>query len=177
VLALGPGLPGAASEIDALARLYPSARRLVGAKATAAATAKAMDGAAQAHIACHGSFRADNPLFSALRLADGPLTLYDLEALDRAPRLVVLSACDVGLSGVLPGDELRGLATALLGLGTNTIVASVTPVPDEVVGALMVAFHEQLKAGRSPAEALASAERDLDAEPGAGGGFVCLGAG
>ena len=29
------------------------------------------------HIASHGSFRSDNPLFSAVRLADSYLSVYD----------------------------------------------------------------------------------------------------
>ena len=92
----------------------------------------ALDGAAVAHIACHGEFRADNPLFSHLQLIDGPLTVYDLSALRRPPSLLVLSACDAGLSAVHPGDELQGLSTALLGLGASAVVASLGPVDDVV---------------------------------------------
>ena len=63
----------------------------------------ALDGAELAHIAAHGHFRADNPLFSSLELHDGPLTVHDLEGLRRAPRQVVLSACESGLPTVHPG--------------------------------------------------------------------------
>ena len=50
----------------------------------------------RAHLACHGSFRADNPLFSSLLLADGGLTVHDVESLGAGPRELVLSACDSG---------------------------------------------------------------------------------
>jgi len=42
------------------------------------------------------------------------VTVYDLEALGHAPSTLILSACESGLSGVRPGDELMGLASVLL---------------------------------------------------------------
>jgi hypothetical protein len=42
--------------------------------------------------------------FSLLQLADGRLTVYDLQALGRAPTTLVLSACESGLSSVSPGQ-------------------------------------------------------------------------
>ena len=172
VLVAGPRLDHARPEVRRLARRYRDATVLVGAAATAAATAAALDGAALAHVAAHGRFRADNPQFSALDLADGPLTVYDLERLRRPPRVLVLSACDSGLSQVRPGDELMGLAAAVLGRGTSSIVASVVPVPDDGTASLMSALHGRLLAGESPAPALAAAAAATEVE-----GFVCLGAG
>ena len=64
--------------------------------ATAARVLNAIDGARLVHIAAHGTFRADSPLFSALQLDDGPLTVYDLERLRRGPHHLVLSSCDSG---------------------------------------------------------------------------------
>ena len=54
-------------------------------EATVAAVTEALDGARVAHIACHGSFRADSPLFSSLELSDGALNVYELQRL-RRPR-------------------------------------------------------------------------------------------
>lgn len=65
---------------------------------------------------CHALFRADNPLFSALQLADGPLTVYDLERLRAAPRDMILSACDDGVSAVRPGDEPAAALAAAQGI-------------------------------------------------------------
>jgi len=45
------------------------------------------------------------------------------ETLDSTPRLLILSACDSGLSAVRPGDELMGLAAAFLTLGTRSLVS------------------------------------------------------
>ncbi|MEU7529688.1 CHAT domain-containing tetratricopeptide repeat protein [Saccharothrix sp. NPDC042600] len=180
VLAAGPRLPAAPTEITAISPLARGASVLVGPAATVDAVASAMDGAPLAHVAAHGSFRADNPLFSALELADGPLTVYDLERLRTPPARVVLSACDSGLSAVRPGDELMGFTAALLGLGTRTLIAPVVPVPAEVTTPLMVDLHRRLGEGQPPAVALAGARAAHvdagDAEFAAGVGFLCFGA-
>jgi CHAT domain-containing protein len=172
-LAHGPSLPHAEDEIAALAKLYPDARPLQGPEATAEAVAASWDGAWLAHLAAHGKFRRDNPLFSNLELADGPLTVYDLESLRRAPRLLILSACDSALSGIHPGDELMGVASALLALGSKTLIASVAPVDDEYTRTLMTALHTELGTDIRPAHALARAQADHPEAP----AFICLGAG
>jgi hypothetical protein len=172
-LVAGPGLEHAAAEVRAIAAGYPGATVLAGAAATTAAVAAALGRARGAHVAAHGQFRADNPLFSALVLRDGPLTAYDIEALPRVPSELVLSACDAGSSAVRPGDELMGLAAAFLGIGARVLVASVVPVADGDARTLMLALHAALRAGEAPAHALARARR----ETGVGAGFVCMGAG
>ena len=137
-----------------------------------------------AHLAAHGHFRADNPMFSELQFADGPLTVYDLERLAIPPRHIVLAACDSGLASVGSGDELIGLAAALLAMGSITLVASVIPVPDEASRALMLPYHRHLKAGHPAPEALQLARAETtesEETPAAAGiaaaGFVCFGAG
>jgi len=173
VIAAGPDLEHAAAEVTELGTAYARATILAGTSATAAAVCGALDGATGAHLAAHGRFRADNPLFSSLRLHDGPLTVYDIEGLERVPAQIVLSACDIGTSAVRPGDELMGLATAFLGIGTAAVVAAVVPVSDTATRRLMAALHAELRGGAAPATALARAR----AATGAGAGFVCFGAG
>jgi hypothetical protein len=181
LLAAGPGLSEAAAEVRALARRHGAAIALLGENAGVEAVAAALETAARAHIASHGTFRADNPLFSSLQLADGPLTVYDIERLRAAPRDMILSACDGGVTAVRPGDELMGFSGALLALGTSALVASVVAVPDEPTHRLMLALHERLDAGEEPAQALAGARAatlgDDDADYVTAAGFVCFGAG
>ena len=179
VLVSGPEVPHGAAEVERLRALYPGATHLSGPDATAAAVARALDGADLAHVAAHGTFRADQPLLSSLRFADGPLTVYDLEGLQAAPRLIVLASCDVGLSTILPGDELMGLAACLLAQGTATLVAPVLPVPDAVTDPVMLAFHRRLRAGQGPADALAAVQLELPAGLSrlTAAAFLCLGAG
>jgi tetratricopeptide (TPR) repeat protein len=171
VLVAGPNLEHAEPEVAALARLYGSPQVLSGPEATADGVRQTMDGAELVHIAAHGHFRADNPQFSAIELADGPLTVYDLERVHRGPRRLVLSACDSGLSAVHAGDELMGLAGAVFSLGTSTLIASVVPVADDDAMALMVELHRELCAGATPAHALARAQLRVQVD-----GFVCFGA-
>jgi CHAT domain-containing protein len=172
VLVSGPHLRHADPEVRELAKLRPGATVLRGDKATARATLKALDGAALAHLACHGRFRADSPLFSSLELADGPLNVYELQQIRRAPEVVILSACDLAVSGVQAGNEILGLAGALLGMGTRTIVASTVAASDAAAYRLMVDFHKRLLEGLSPAAALALAQTRSPER-----GFVCLGDG
>ncbi|MGH3794709.1 MAG: CHAT domain-containing protein [Pseudonocardiaceae bacterium] len=189
LVAAGPDLPGAQAEVEAVARVYgdtptgPSGAvtTLSGAAATVQAVGAALGGTSVAHLAAHGQIRGDNPLFSSLRLADGPLTVYDLERLDGVPHTVVLAACDAGRSVIRAGDEPLGLSAAFLGMGTRQLVAPVVPVPDGATVELMTAFHQLLARGCGAAEALTRAQRQCAAGPlatrAAAAGFVCTGGG
>jgi tetratricopeptide (TPR) repeat protein len=177
VLVAGPQPPQAPAEVATLAALMPGVRVLSGSRSRTRSVLEALDGAGIGHIATHGEFRADNPLFSHLLMADGPLTVHDLSTMERAPELLVLSACDTGLSAVHPGDELMGLSAALLGLGTRTIIATIGPVDDEVTGAFMIDVYRRLSSGAAPAVALAEAQATAtDEARTTTHSFVCLGA-
>ena len=177
VLVAGPRLRHATVELAALGGLYSRPVTLAGRQATVAAVMRALDGATVAHLACHGHFRSDSPLFSSLELADGPLNAYELQRLRRPPQLIVLSACDLGTSDTRPGDELLGFAAALIGMGTRTIIASVVAVPDLEAKRLMISLHGHLTAGDSPSVALAKAQEGLSPRGYGQAGFVCLGTG
>lgn len=179
VLVAGPDLQYAVREVAAIARRHPTAIRLTGRRATSEAVAQAVDGADLAHLAAHGRFRADNPLFSCVQLADGPVTVYDMETLERPPRTLVLSACDSGLSDAHPGDEVMGFVASVLAMGTRTVVASICPVPDDATRRLMLAFHNGIAEGLGPAAALSAGQQQLmDRSPrdlAVAAGFVCFG--
>ncbi len=176
----GPELPGAQREADAVAGIYGTTA-LLGESATAEATNTALATVDLAHLATHGRMSAENPLFSSLVLADGPLMVYDIERLARVPATVVLAACDTGRHLVWAGDELLGLTATFLARGARQLVAPVIPVPDVETAPLMVEFHRRFAAGRSAAEALSYAQAAVaDGDPvttAAAAGFVCIGAG
>ena len=157
VLAHGPDLPQAEIEVTELAAAYGKATVLRGEAATVARVLRALDGVRLGHVAAHGRFRADSPMFSALLLADGPLTVHDLERLARPPGRLVLASCDTGVGRAHRGDEVLGLATALLGLGTSGLVAPVVPVADDASRLLMLDLHDGLRAGEDLGTALARA--------------------
>ncbi len=144
VLVVGPGLASGGAEVPLVAADHPDAVVLSNGSATVERCLSAMDGAALVHVAAHGRLRADNPMFSALELDDGPLTVHDFERLQRAPRRFVLSACDSGVMVPVGANELLGLATALMSVGTEGILSSVAPVNDEATAELMVHLHREL---------------------------------
>jgi tetratricopeptide (TPR) repeat protein len=154
VLVGGPRLATGGAEVRHLAAQYPDALVLADGGAIAEHVMAAMDGAWLVHMAAHGTFRADSPLFSAIELDDGPLTVYDLERLKRAPHLVVLSSCSSAVGVAVGADELLGLVSALISLGSAGVVASVVPVNDPATVSLMIALHDHLRAGSGLAEAL-----------------------
>jgi tetratricopeptide (TPR) repeat protein len=146
-LVAGPGLPGAVEEVRALRPLHPTATALVPPESTVEATAELMHRADLVHLACHGHLRSDNPLFSALELSDGPLTLYEMFARGLAPRRVILAACDSGVERSYEGDEVLGFVSALMARGAAGVVASGVPVPDGACVVAMTALHERLARG------------------------------
>jgi tetratricopeptide (TPR) repeat protein len=152
-LVVGPGLATGDAEAAQLAQFHPQPRILVGGAATVPDTLSALDGAWLGHIAAHGTFRADSPLFSCLHLHDGPLTIHDLDRLRQPPHLVILSACDTAVSAPVGSDEVLGLVTGLLGLGVAGVLASVVPVNDAATVPVMLSVHRALRDGSSLAEA------------------------
>ncbi|MFD3825043.1 CHAT domain-containing protein [Streptomyces sp. NPDC058625] len=161
VLVRGPGLATGGAEVPELAGRYGGARVLEEDDARVERVLEELDGAELAHIAAHGEFRADGPLFSSLRMADGPLIVHDFERLDRSPYRIILPCCDTARFASVGADELLGLVTALLPLGTAGVVACSAPVNDAAVVPLMLALHKGLDAGLSLAQALRDARASL----------------
>ncbi|MFI6831684.1 CHAT domain-containing protein [Kribbella sp. NPDC050241] len=164
-LVAGPGLRSGDDELRQIRGNYPTADVLADGQATADKTLAALDGAWTAHIAAHGRLRRDNPLFSAFALDDGPLTLYDLGRLRRAPLRLVLSSCESGVAAPIGADELLGAVSALVPLGTASLLASVVPVNDNATAGLMVDFHQHLRAGDSFGVALQKARAGVGDDP------------
>ena len=164
-LICGPGLRHAEREIRTIAPRYPDAVTLHGPTATVRSALAALDGAPVAHIAAHGDFRADNPMFSSIWLADGPLTVHDLQRLHRAPHRLVLACCDTGAVVSAGADEMLGMLSALLPLGTAGMLAVPIPVPDDAAVALAAFVHDRLAESCTLGEALREARQELRADP------------
>jgi tetratricopeptide (TPR) repeat protein len=178
-LVAGPGLATKAAEVEPLRSRYPEAVTLGHGNATADQVLSALDGAWLAHIAAHGTFRADNPMFSSMLLDDGPLIVHDFERLGRAPYQLILAGCDSGTAAPVGADELLGLVSSLVPLGAAGVVASIMPVNDLAVLPLMLALHDALQPGTKLPEALLAMRRAAGDDPRAEAtahSFMALGA-
>ncbi len=124
------------------------------------------------HLACHGYFRGDEPIFSHLVLADdegkaAPVFLPDIFNLKLNAYLVTLSACETGLSQFTAGDELIGVSRAFFYAGTPSLLSSLWTVNDRSTALLMDDFYEALIGrGENKASALQCAMLALRAMPG-----------
>ena len=150
--------PRVHDEIEALTPLFPETVALLDQAATIAALRQQAPSADVVHLACHGQFRPDNPLFSSLQLGDGWLTVRDAYDLNLHCELVTLSACETGVSVVAPGDELIGLARGFFAAGSPSMLISLWTVDDDATAQLMIEFYRHLIAGGSPAAALRQAQ-------------------
>jgi tetratricopeptide (TPR) repeat protein len=164
-LARGPGLVSEGAEVPLIAPFYDDVTVLAGAEATAEKVLYALDGAWLGHIGAHGTFRADSPLFSSLHMYDGPLTVYDFERLHRAPYRLVLSSCDSGVLAPAGANELLGLVSSLLPLGTAGIIAAIVQLNDQAVVPIMVDLHRFLRAGQTLAESVYHVRRTAGDDP------------
>jgi len=169
----GPGLDSAADEAEQVAQVWqPVANRAIARRDSAATgrrVAEALASATVVHVAAHGSHMRQNPLFSSLQLADGPLFAYEIADQRVAPH-VILSACELGLATTRPGDETLGLTQVLLQLGAQCIVAGVAQVPDGLARQVMADYHRRMAGGSESALALAAATESGPYVP-----FVCFG--
>lgn len=161
VLALGGSrrLPHAAHEAKLVAGLLSRGQSFVGQAATIDALRAHASQADVLHFACHGQFRCDNPVFSALYLHDGPLTAEQVESLRLPGSLVVLSACDSALNDSDGGgDEMFGLTRAFLLAGASRVLAALWPVDDSTTADFMSDFYAGLRRDQPPAAALRLAQ-------------------
>src|SRR5947209_13512894 len=116
------------------------------------------------HFSCHGSYNWTNPTASGLNLADGRLTLAELQegSVDlSATRLVTLSACETGITDVIGGsaEEYVGVPAGFLLAGVPCVISSLWAVPDLSTALLMEQFyHNHLRGGMDFAAALREAQ-------------------
>jgi CHAT domain-containing protein len=143
--AADPLIPAVNTEVSAVMAQFANATVKTGCEATAHALRAEAPRANLIHLACHGLFRVDNPMFSALKLHDEWVTAADILQLNLPHSLVTLSACESGQSQVETGDELIGLARAFLGAGAASLVVSLWLVQDETTAGLMSDWYGALQ--------------------------------
>ncbi len=159
-----PRTPFIREEVEAVAAAAPCPRILLGADATEQALREKGRHSRLVHIASHGYFRQDSPLFSAIQLADSYLNLYDLYHMNLPVDLLTLSGCVTGLNVVEGGDELLGLTRGLLYAGAQSLLLSLWDVDDRSTSAFMKEFYGRLgnQAGKAGALRMAMLELRKD---------------
>ena len=156
--------PQILAEVQSVAPLLPQPELFIGDRATAAVLRERGPHCGLLHIATHGNYRQDNPMFSGIRLGDGYLNLYDLYQMKLGTRLAVLSGCATGMNVVAAGDELLGLQRGLFCAGANSVLLSLWDVHDRSTAELMQSFYRRYIQTGDLAGSLAAAMRQVRTE-------------
>ncbi len=120
------------------------------------------------HIATHGEYPPENPLFGRLHLGaddeeDGFLDFHEVwDHLDlRRAQLVTLSGCETGLGETTRADDVLGMTTAFLAAGSRSVISTLWRVPDVPSAELMIAFYQSWQEGKTAAAALQAAQVEM----------------
>jgi CHAT domain-containing protein len=140
-----PGAPFILDEASAVASVLPNAELYTGAAATLDVLRRKGATSRFVHIATHGRFRQDNPMFSSIRLGDSDMSLFDLYQLSLPAELVALSGCGTGLNAVVGADELLGLVRGVFYAGAQAALLTLWDVNDRSTADFMKLFYERLR--------------------------------
>ena len=144
-----PAAPQIEDEVRAVAAVLPEGARCIsGRRPRPRGAPRKGAGSRFIHIATHGCFRQDNPMFSRISLGNSHLNLFDLYQLNLPCELITLSGCGTGLNVVVGGDELLGLVRGLLYAGTQGVLVTLWDVNDQSTAEFMGLFYEALNAAQ-----------------------------
>ncbi|MGH9776053.1 MAG: CHAT domain-containing protein [Candidatus Acidiferrales bacterium] len=150
-------------EVQSVASILTEPQLYIGARATAAVLREKGPESGVIHIATHGLYRQDNPMFSCIRLGDGYLNLYDLYQMRLDSSMIALSGCATGMNVVAAGDELLGLQRGLFAAGATSLLLSLWDVYDRTTAELMKSIYQYLTQSGNIDSALQAAMKDLRA--------------
>jgi CHAT domain-containing protein/tetratricopeptide (TPR) repeat protein len=153
--------PEILDEVQSVAAILPNADLRLGDQASTEVLRGKGSQSALLHIATHGTYRQDNPMFSGIRLGDGYLNLYDLYQMRLSARHVTLSGCATGMNFVAAGDELLGLQRGLFCAGAASLLLSLWDVHDRSTADLMQSFYKRYMQTGDMASSLQCAMKEL----------------
>jgi CHAT domain-containing protein len=157
-------MPHVAQEIHEVAATLPSPIVFMGREATSERLSSLGPDSRFIHIATHGLFRRDSPMFSSIELGNGPVSLIDLYELDLSAELVTLSGCSTGVNAVIGGDEVVGLVRGLLYSGARAVLLTLWDAYDSSTAAFMKTFYGAFGDQTSKSEAFQRAMQALRRE-------------
>ena len=162
-------LPFAQKEVERLRFDFPHVEFRTGAEATDRWLVENLPNYGIIHIASHGEYLPDAPLFSAVYLApdeetDGVLTAQRIFSLQMRADLVALSACQTGLGRVSAGDDVVGLNRAFTYAGTRQLLTTLWRV-DDISTAILFKYFYRNHAEHDRAQALRLAQIQLKERP------------
>jgi CHAT domain-containing protein len=175
-------LEHARSEIEQLADVYGSASVHIGPTIT---PREFLRRAADANIvAFAGHANGDALLFESPRNEPPALlTTSDILAARLPSRpLIVLAACNTGRGNVRAVEGVDSLATAFLGAGARSVVATLWDIDDAASSRLFIQLHRSIHRGRNAPAALRDAQLEMlrskdprDREPASWAGVFVVG--
>ena len=171
---LADELPGTRREALTITKTIPGAEVKLGTASTEHVALDALSVGRALHIASHGSHNEQSPLFSRMVVAprsrgsrgdDGLLEVHEILSLSTTSPLVYLSGCETALSPTTdntfaPSSDENSLAESFLIAGARTVVATLWRVDDAAAADIAEDFYARLRAGASPDDALAHAQRN-----------------
>lgn len=92
---------------------------------------------------------------------NGFLTLSEVLGLKLNAEMVVLSACSTGQGGIMEGEGVANFARAFQHAGSRSVVVSLWEVASHAAVEFMTSFYGNIKAGKSEAEALRLARKEV----------------
>jgi CHAT domain-containing protein len=160
------GLPDAQApliqeEVEAVHRILPHSELFLSEEANHELLYRKAPPSKLIHIATHGNFRPDNPMFSGIRLGDGYLHLYEMYQMQLSADLLTLSGCATGLNVIAAGDELLGLIRGALYAGARSLLLTLWDVNDRSTAQFMTSFYRRLQRSGNKAAALAEAAKEV----------------
>jgi CHAT domain-containing protein/tetratricopeptide (TPR) repeat protein len=166
-----PRLKFSGTEVQRIAALFPPKRTDVFVREQASErTLKRLnlDDYQIIHIAAHGLINDQNPMRSAVVLAqdpdspdDGFLQMREIYNLRMRADLVVLSACRSGRGQLVRGEGLEGLSRAFFYSGASAVMMSLWEVDDRAGARFMERFYGFLRQGTPIADALRRAKLEM----------------
>lgn len=154
-------LAHATAQATTLAGLLPNSILLRGGEARRARVLAELGAADWLHFDGHGRLDPAFPDLSSLVLADGGLTLANLEMTPLAASFANLSACQTGHWPDTNSSGQLGLAGALARRGVGWVIASRSDLDDEVAASFNQTFYRYATTGTPIPQAYGHALRSL----------------